>query len=217
MFLSSLRKSCQFFPSSVKSGVVPLSLSFALETVCWNKATTRFWSYSNVTQMGASLLVTATLMSTQWLSSVTIREQVRIGYTSRKQATVCSPGSFIIFRWGCQPLGTLKQQACGDQSHGGCPVVWDFQWSGLADVEGVVLLISPICLTSLFSIVVQMKNNNKRSGINSTCFLSVSTIWKSGSWVYVFVCVHVHVKIEGQAGPQRRDSRNWRLQNGKGI
>lgn len=111
-----------------------LSLSFALETVCWNKAATRFWSYGNITQMGASLLVTATLMSTEWLSSVTIRGQVRIGYTSRKQATTCSLGLFIIFRWGCQPLGTLKQQACGDQSHGGCPVVWDFQWSGLADM-----------------------------------------------------------------------------------
>lgn len=108
------------------------------------------------------------------LPKVTIRKQARIGYTSREQtpwvATTRSLGSFIIFRRCCQQLRTLKQQACQDWSHAGCPVLPS------------LLFFIFYCSNFFF----------RRPIINNALFLSVNTFGKSSeSWAYIFyVCAY---------------------------
>lgn len=101
--------------------------------------------------------------------------------------------SWIIYYFQVMLPTARDPTACGDQSQWGCPVLWDFQWSGLSRyVESsprYKLYLSLILI--FFSIMVWIKGNNKRLAINSTWFLSI-------------------MKIGRQAGPQRRDRWSWR-------
>lgn len=137
MFLSFLRKSCKFFPSSVKSRVVPLSFNFELEILCWDKVATWFWSH--VIQIIASILFTATIMSmnsssmlpTEGGSGLVIHQKKK-KKTKNTLASSHNMQSWIIYYFQVMLPTARDPTACGDQSQWGCPVLWDFQWSGLS-------------------------------------------------------------------------------------
>lgn len=112
MFLSSLKRSCRFFPSSTQSRAGPLAFCLQLETMYWGEAAARFWSY--IIQMGASLLFAATLCLWNNSPKLPFEDGLRLYITSRKQTKWAAHsrilGSFIIFRWCCQRLRSLEQQ-----------------------------------------------------------------------------------------------------------